>query len=186
MKNAFLVAALVALLSACSQAVAEPTPSSTLQMQDCERFAVWSSTATGENALPDISMECLQGTNQIRVSALKGPLIMPIWASWCMPCAREMPRVQQFNDLYGDSVGVLGVALMDTEKQAIAGSLNWGVTLPSLEDPDGIYRADLGVQAPPTTLFIDETGHIVYRNIGEIENLEELKMLVDEHLGVKL
>lgn len=186
MKRAFLSVALVALLSACSQAAAEPSASSTLQMQDCERFATQSSTASGENALPDISMECLQGTQQIRVSALKGPLIMPVWASWCMPCAREMPRVQQFHDLHGDKVGVLGVALMDTEKQAIEGSLNWGVTLPSLEDRDGIYRADFDVQAPPTTLFIDETGHIVYRNIGEIENLEELKMLVAEHLGVKL
>lgn len=186
MKRAIVLAALIAVLSACSQPASQSSPSSTLQMQDCERFGIWSSTASGENALPDISMECLQGTNEIRVSALKGPLIMPVWASWCMPCAREMPRVQQFADLYGDKVGVLGLALMDTEEQAIAGSLNWGVSLPSLEDREGTHRADFGIQAPPTTLFVDQSGHIVFRHIGEIESVEDLKALVTEHLGVQL
>lgn len=185
MKRLFI--ALVALLlTSCSSNSTEPSPTSTLKLDDCSRYMQWSSTASGEDALPDISVECLQGTDEVRVSALKGPLIMPVWASWCMPCAREMPRIQEFADLYGDRVGVLGLALMDTESQAIAGSLNWGVTIPSIEDPDGVYRADFGIQAPPTTLFIDESGHVTFRHIGEIENLEDLKALVEEHLAVKL
>lgn len=186
MKRALMAAMVLLVVNACSSPSAEPTASSTLQMQDCEQFGVWSSIASGETALPDIMMECLQGKNELHVGALKGPMIMPVWASWCMPCAREMPRVQQFADLYSDKVAVLGLALMDTEEQAIAGSLNWGVTIPSLEDPDGIHRADFNIQAPPTTLFIDQSGHIVYRHIGEVESLDDLKALVTEYLGVRL
>jgi thiol-disulfide isomerase/thioredoxin len=186
MKRMFIAVLGLFLLTACSSSSTEPKPTNTLTMQDCSRYMVWSSTASGDNALPDIGMECLQGTDELRVSALKGPMIMPVWASWCMPCAREMPRIQEFADLYGDRVGVLGLALMDTEEQAIAGSLNWGVTIPSIEDRDGAFRADFGIQAPPTTLFIDQSGHIVYRHIGEIENLALLKTLVAEHLGVEL
>lgn len=186
MKRVLMAAMVLFVVTACSSPEAQPSASSTLQMETCDQYAIWSSTASGENALPNIVMECLQGKDQLQVAALKGPMIMPVWASWCMPCAREMPRVQQFADLYGDKVAVLGLALMDTEAQAIAGSLNWGVTIPSLEDPDGVHRADFNIQAPPTTLFIDESGHVVYRHIGEVESLDDLKALVTEHLGVQL
>lgn len=97
-----------------------------------------------------------------------------------------MPVMQLFEELYGDDVTVLGIALMDETSQAIAGSVNWGVDLPSLEDPDGLLRGKLGFTAPPTTLFIDASGEIVHREFGAISGMTELKDLVQTHLGLRL
>lgn len=181
-KLAALVAALV-LLAACSTAETEPTVSASPEISDCAEFAV---LPVGAGELPDIEVECLQGDEVVNLSSIKGPMLIPVWASWCVPCSEEMPVMQLFNDLYGDYVKVMGIALLDESTQAIAGSVNWGVTLPSLEDPDGVLRPELGVTAPPTTLFIDKNGAIVHRQFGAITGLSQLKELVEKHLGVKV
>lgn len=179
--TAFTVAAIA--LSACTNSNSAPTPTASPAIADCSAFA---KLPVGSGELPAVEVECLQGGEVINLSQLKGPLVMPVWASWCVPCSEEMPVMQVFTDLYGDYVDVLGIALLDESTQAIAGSVNWGVTLPSLEDPDGLLRPELGITAPPTTLFIDETGAIVHREFGAVSNLGELKVLVETHLGVKL
>ncbi len=184
MKKILVVCAM--LLSACASTEPQSSPTPTPSIQDCSRINLANESATGDKALPDVEIECLQGSQSLNVSRLRGPMLIPVWASWCGPCSREMPIFQQFYVMHQDKVNVLGVALQDTEYQAIGGAFNWGVTFPSLEDPDGAYRGFLQVQAPPTTLFVDENGEVVYRKVGEILNLEELEQLVTEYLKVTL
>jgi cytochrome c biogenesis protein CcmG, thiol:disulfide interchange protein DsbE len=185
MKTLTLLLAAV-LLSACatdSSPTETPSQSQSPTIRDC---ADYSTLPANQGDLPDVLVECLQGDEKVNLSSLKGPMVIPVWASWCMPCREEMPVMQLFDELYGDYVSVLGIALMDETSQAIAGSVNWGVDLPSLEDPDGLLRGDLGFTAPPTTLFIDESGEIVHREFGAISGMQELKELVQQHLGVRL
>ena len=197
MKLKVLALAVVALIvTGCSTAGSQPSPSATMEspplptvtvaVETCDDFMSDGPVATGEGALPDITVDCLQGDQKVRLGAVRGPMIIAVWASWCVPCSEEMPIIQQFHDQYGDKVSVLGYALLDETSQAIAGSFNWGVTLPSLEDPDGVFRPDLSIQAPPTTLFIDENGRIVHREFGAVKDLGELLGLVDQHLGIPL
>mgnify|MGYP006295333381 CR=1 FL=1 len=54
----------------------------------------------------------------------------------------------------------------------------------SVEDPDGVFRGELDITAPPTTLFIDEGGHIVARHLGAVPSLSELEQLVTQYLAV--
>lgn len=171
------------LLAACSNNSAAPAPSPSPTIAECGSFT---SQAAGAGDLPAVNVECLQGEGKVRLSGLRGPMLIPVWASWCVPCSEEMPIMQAFHDAYGEKVPVLGLDLMDETSQAIAASVNWGVGLPSLEDPDGLLRADLGVTAPPTTLFIDAAGRIVHREFGAVTDLAELKRLVEQHLGVAL
>lgn len=183
MKRLFIFTAAIAL-AACS-VTAQPTAETSVQpvLSDCSAFT---QLPDGAGALPDLEVECLQGTDMVNLSSLKGPLLIAVWASWCVPCSDEMPVMQLFQDLYGDYVPVLGLALMDESTQATQGSQNWGVVLPSLEDPDGLLRPELGFTAPPTTLFVNEAGEIVHREFGAISGMSELKELVREHLDVNL
>lgn len=145
-----------------------------------------SADAAGEGALPVILVECLQGEEQVRLSTVRGPMLIAAWASWCQPCSDELPILQAFHDKYGEQVDVLGYNLLDVTDQAIAAAAHWGVTFASVEDPDGVFRKDLGITAPPTTLFVDEQGRVVYRHLGAIADQAELRSLVAEHLGVEL
>lgn len=177
MKSLLVVLAL--LLSACTSNEATPAASPTID--DCSVFEMGSTTN-----FPPIEVECLQGDEVVKLNQIKGPFIVAIWASWCMPCRDEMPYVQAFKDAYGEKVQVLGYDILDETSQAIAASVNWGVNIASVEDRDGVFRSDLGITAPPTTLFVNAEGVIVHRKFGAVSSVDELVELAELHLKVNL
>jgi hypothetical protein len=83
-------------------------------------------------------------------------------------------------------VQVIGYDILDETSQAIGASVNWGVNIASVEDPDGVFRADLGITAPPSTLFVNAEGVIVHRKFGAVSSVEELVELAELHLQVSL
>ena len=177
MKSLLVVLAL--LLSACTSN--EATPSASPTIDDCNVFEMGSTTN-----FPPIEVECLQGDEVVKLNQIKGPFIVAIWASWCMPCRDEMPYVQAFKDAYGEKVQVIGYDILDETSQAIAASVNWGVNIASVEDKDGVFRPDLGITAPPTTLFVNAEGVIVHRKFGAVSSVDELVELAELHLKVNL
>lgn len=184
-----LIATSLLVLSACtSGGSAEPTVSSTVERTECDKLASITRAmeiSTETNALPNISVDCLGSKEKVELAKLRGPLLIAVWASWCVPCSEEMPIMDAFRTKHADKVDVLGYALMDSD-QAVQALVNWGVGMTSVQDPDGVYRADLGISAPPTTLFVDENGSIVYRHFGALTSVEQIESLVIKHLQVTL
>lgn len=174
-----LLVVFVLLLSACTSNQATPSASPTID--DCSAFEMGSTTN-----FPPIEVECLQGDEIVKLNEIQGPFILVIWASWCMPCRAEMPYVQAFKDAYGENVQVIGYDILDESSQAIAASVNWGVNIASVEDRDGVFRSDLGITAPPTTLFVNAEGVIVHRKFGAVSSVDELVALAELHLKVNL
>ena len=186
---ASLATALV-LLSACADNnVADPQQIPTVGITACDTLAegtAQNQIATDEGSLPNISVNCLEGSSKVDLARLRGPLIIPVWASWCVPCSQEMPIIDEFQTYYSNPVKVLAYALHDESSQGILALENWGVNVTSLADPEGEFRSELSIQAPPTTLFVDVNGKIVHRHFGAISSLNELKSLVAQYLSVQL
>lgn len=135
-------------------------------------------------ALPDPSLARLGEPGALRFSELRGtPLVVNFWASWCGPCAAEMPLfAQAARDLEG-RVAFVGVDVQDRPEPALALARRTGVGYPLVEDPRGeLYEALRGA-GMPTTLFVDARGMVVYRRTGEVDG-ERLSALLAEHLGV--
>ena len=69
----------------------------------------------------DIHVELLDGERQ-RLSQLVGDgetLLVNLWATWCRPCAREMPELQRLHQKAGSRVRVVGLNVehdVDTER----------------------------------------------------------------------
>ncbi|MBR3101477.1 MAG: redoxin domain-containing protein [Muribaculaceae bacterium] len=82
--------------------------------------------------------------------------IVDFWASWCGPCRREIPNLQQIVAKYGDKVNVVGVAVWDKpdDTHKAMGELN--ITWPVIEgganwtEPTDLY----GVSGIPHILVI--------------------------------
>ena len=144
-----------------------------------------------DGGLPDVTLPCLGGGTSVNLSELRGPMIINLFASWCGPCAKEMPLIQQFHERYGDQVAVLGIDYQDPQVQgAMELVQDSGVTYPLLADP----QAALDGTPPfprlgglPYWAFVDEDGHFVGKGqYNAFESEQELVDTVEEQLGVDL
>jgi peroxiredoxin len=126
-----------------------------------------------DHAAPDFSLRTLDQTT-VSLSDYKGRIVfLNFWATWCVPCQRELPAFTQFMASQTDKTKgpiVLGVNLGETydnvksylDAKQVAG-------FPILLDVD--YKAvDLyGVGPIPVTFVVDPNGVIRYSKYGEMK-----------------
>ena len=132
------------------------------------------------------SLECLDGSEGAQLGALRGPMVINVWGSWCGPCKKEIPYFVAFNKKALGKVALIGV---DVEEANAKDGQRFveenGVTWPNLYDPDGRSRQYFGMGVP-VTWFIAPDGSVAYKKIGEISGEKELIDLTEKYLGIKL
>lgn len=142
-------------------------------------------TATSDGArrvdrLPDVTLQSLTGGDSVRLRALRGPMVVNLWASWCTPCRKELPRYQAFAAKHRGAVKVVGVDFQETRPDAArALARRSGVRYPLVADPDGRVRA-MGL---PKLILLDREGRIVHEQYVEITSVGQLERIVAQHLG---
>jgi thiol-disulfide isomerase/thioredoxin len=118
--------------------------------------------------LPPLTLSSLEG-RPVSLAGFAGkPTVVNLWATWCPPCRREMPALQQAQDANPD----VNIVFVDQgeEPGAIAAFLDQtGLALRNvLVDPQSSAGATLGYSALPTTLFFDAQGRLAGVRIGEL------------------
>ena len=54
-----------------------------------------------EERLPDIEVQTLRGGEAFRLDELHGPAVVNLWATWCVPCKRELPEFEAVHRVAG-------------------------------------------------------------------------------------
>src|SRR5689334_24526735 len=63
--------------------------------------------------VPDLDLQDLNGGHH-KLSDYKGKVVvLNFWATWCVPCASEMPLLNQVQKHYGDKIIVLAASIDD-------------------------------------------------------------------------
>jgi thiol-disulfide isomerase/thioredoxin len=126
---------------------------------------------------PALELPSIDG-GTISLAELRGKVVMlNIWATWCPPCLKEMPSMQEVYERHrGDGLEILAVAVDDhpgarQEDGRIVGLVSdfveqLGVTFPVVVDPTGETEKRFGTEYLPTTVLIDREGRIRAREIG--------------------
>ena len=97
------------------------------------------------------------------------PIVLNFWASWCPPCAAEMPDFQSVHEQLGEQVLFLGMNSQDTDRAAAERLIaQTGVTYTIASDPGGELFTQFGGLGMPTTVFIDADGNVVTTHSGII------------------
>lgn len=113
-------------------------------------------------------------------------VLLNFWATWCVPCVKEMPALDRLQALLGregfevvalsqDREGVPAVVRF-YEKYDLG---NLGIYV----DPKGALAAPFGVGVLPTTVLVDRDGNLVGQLIGEAEwDAPEAQALIRHYL----
>lgn len=138
------------------------------------------------DGLPAVVLGCLGSERTVNLAGLRGrPLVVNLWAQWCLPCRQESAYLREGAARLGDRVLFLGVNYDDPQPDwaiEFAGLAGW--TYPHAVDPTRTLAGPLRVQGIPTTIFVDAEGVVVHRHSGPFASTAELEGLVATHLGV--
>ncbi len=125
--------------------------------------------STKGSQAPDFTLKRLSG-GSLTLSDLRGKaVIVDFWDTWCPPCRKALPHLQELSETYGSDLVVVGVAL-GREGQAKVDSYvkSNGLTFEMvIYDPGSSILKDFGgIQSIPTTFLIDAQGVIREKWVG--------------------
>jgi len=131
-------------------------------LRPAQRSPLSIGTQVGQLA-PDFTLQRLDGPGSLRLWSLRGhPVWINFFASWCAPCNAEAYDVAQAAE-HSPGLRVVGVNLANTEASLAkvdAFVQQYGIKYPVVLDTKGSVANSYGVQAIPTSFFIDRQGVI--------------------------
>lgn len=128
------------------------------------------------NSLANFSLNSLAG-KVVSLSDFKGkPLVITLWATWCVPCQSEMPAFQAAYDQY-QSQGLVILGINDTQNDSLtdvtAFVKQYSLTFPILLDDTGDVSAKVfNATGLPDSFFVDAQGVIRFAQIGELSTAD--------------
>ena len=122
--------------------------------------------------------------SEVSLEDLRGrTVVLNFWASWCEPCEREAPILNEVAARYrgGDAAPlVLGLDVQDLSEKALGFARDFGISYPSLREAgDAAYR-DYQLTGLPETFVIDPEGRIALKVVGEITDPAQLTTAIDQ------
>jgi DsbE subfamily thiol:disulfide oxidoreductase len=107
-------------------------------------------------------------------------VVLNFWASWCEPCIKEMPMLNQAATEYADDgVVFVGVNVWDTRDSAMEFLDRVDVSYINVEDKNSTsLPVEFGVTAVPETYVVDAEGNIATSFVGEFTNTQQIRDMV--------
>ena len=131
---------------------------------------------------PDVGFSDPDGKS-VRLADFKGkPVLVNLWASWCAPCVKELPTLDQL--ARRKKVEVLAVSQDDGPHASVVAFLQAHhiATLEPYQDSKMGLSGALGPDTVlPTSILIDANGNEVWRYVGDLDwtSPEAAKLLAE-------
>jgi cytochrome c biogenesis protein CcmG/thiol:disulfide interchange protein DsbE len=173
-----VLAVAFAMLSIQQCQAQAPAPSAPTEKKGIEKVF--------ESSLPNVTLNDMNG-KQVNIADLgkTGKItVLDFWATWCVPCKKELNNI---SDIYDDwqkkyNVSVVAVSIDDsrstTKVKPYAEGQRWAFDI--LLDVNQDLKRQLNIQSVPFTLLVDQNGKIVYSHSGYTEGDESI---LEEEIG---
>ena len=133
---------------------------------------------------PSFTLPAAQGN--ISLDSLRGHVVyLDFWASWCDPCRKSFPWMEQLQKKYADQGLVVVAVNLDSKHEAATKFLTaHPVSFTVVFDPAATVPPLYNVKAMPSTFIIDKDGTIAVSHIGfQEKDTADLEKHVTELLG---
>jgi thiol-disulfide isomerase/thioredoxin len=127
--------------------------------------------ATPPQPVPKVDFTDAAG-RAVSLDGFAGKLVLVnLWATWCAPCRREMPSLEQLQTRLGDKLAILAISEDIGGSKAVAPFVA-KLGLKALKvylDPKNAVSQAFKVDGLPTSLLIDRRGRVLGRVEGEAD-----------------
>jgi cytochrome c biogenesis protein CcmG/thiol:disulfide interchange protein DsbE len=124
--------------------------------------------------------------SSLDLSQYKGKVVVvDFWASWCVPCRRSFPWLNQMQKKYGDKgLVVVGVNMDASAAEAEKFLQAYPADFNIVYDPQGVLGKQYGVEAMPTSFVVDRNGVIVANHLGfKVKKQDEYEQVLVDTLN---
>ena len=101
-------------------------------------------------------------------------MILNFWATWCVPCKKEMPSLEELSKLYPE-ISIYPINLEKPNKDKTKKFFK-NLNIKNLNiyfDPEFELVKSFKMRGVPTSILIDKNGQEFARILGEVNFLEE-------------
>lgn len=144
-------------------------------------------SADGESLRPFFSLEDLQGKTRTAADYDGQWLLLNFWATWCPPCVREMPLLQEWQAKYANvPLKVVGIAVDSPEAvQQFITETGLELTILMANQEGSLLARAYGNQLGglPFTALVNPAGKIVWQVSGQLNAETDVKKL-ENLLGI--
>ena len=124
------------------------------------------------DAAPAYAASTLNG-NEVSLASLRGNVVvLNVWATWCLPCKREMPLLDSlFREFADRGVRVVGVSVDAQGSEDLINSFveRNGIGFTILHDGAGQIQSTYKMRGVPETFLIDDKGVLRRHWIGGVD-----------------
>jgi len=150
-------------------------------------LGLFSFTSVAQNELPNLDVTTIDGkTVALQDTTNKdGITIISLWATWCVPCIKELDAINDIYDEWQDETNVelLAISVDDSRTvrrvKSMVNGKGWEYTV--LLDTNNDLKRALNASSIPLTILVKDN-KIVYEHSGyspgaELELFEKIKEL---------
>lgn len=172
----FLFALLLAATPACGEAVGGGGESTT---------AAGAGHPLVGSPAPSLSLATVNGKGTFDLGKVKGKVVVvDFWATWCEPCKRSFPKLQEiYAKLGGSGVELVGISEDEENSGLVEFGNSHGAKFPLAWDSGKSVAGRWQPKSMPTTFIVDRNGivrfaHLGYHDGDETEIEKEVKSLL--------
>jgi cytochrome c-type biogenesis protein len=130
----------------------------------------------------------MQG-DSVDLGSMKGNVVLlNVWATWCIPCRREIPELQALHQDYeSKGLRIWGVSVDAGEADADVNAFikDFSMTYIVLRDPAERVLSTFRIQGVPASYLIDREGIVRWRTLGPFKaDDKQLQKALQETLNL--
>ncbi|MBT4519467.1 MAG: TlpA family protein disulfide reductase [Halieaceae bacterium] len=117
---------------------------------------------------PDFNLLSLTSDQQISLQNYRGDVVyLTFWASWCIPCRKEMPYLTQLWQRHrAQGFRVIGISVDEDVAAARQFAEEYDLPYPLARDADRSISSLYRVPGYPTHYLVDRRGRIRFSGLG--------------------